>query len=291
MSSIAESLIIYFLVLIAIIVFYLGVIKAVKILLNYLKKYRHNKLFNSYEYLPEEEIHTLRQVFYLIVITMSFTIIIYTLISLSLHRFSNYFVFVDIFISIIACLIIKKDTRLEKMVFLSLIPFASTIFATIDYMRLSFELNSIADPLYSITFFFIVLHLIGFAYLMKVYISKFNNYTESNGLGISILLLFAIVFFSFLITPLTENVELLDALVMVSNAFTSNGYAVLGSTTLGKLNSVFLVWGGYILSGVGTATLATALTSRHFNKKFEKMNEKFDQMQESIDSLKEEKKN
>ena len=84
--------------------------------------------------------------------------------------------------------------------------------------------------------------------------------------------------------------DLLDALVMVSNAFTSNGYAVLGTTTIGKLNSLFLVWGGYILSGVGTATLATALVSRHFNKKFEKMEEKFDQMQKSIDSLKDERK-
>ena len=60
---------------------------------------------------------------------------------------------------------------------------------------------------------------------------------------------------------------------MVSNAFTSNGYAVLGDSPIGKLNSLFLVWGGYILSGVGTATLATALVSRHFNKKFKELEE------------------
>ena len=60
---------------------------------------------------------------------------------------------------------------------------------------------------------------------------------------------------------------------MVSNAFTSNGYAVLGDSPLGKLNSIFLVWGGYILSGVGTATLTTALVSRHFNKRFEELEE------------------
>ena len=60
---------------------------------------------------------------------------------------------------------------------------------------------------------------------------------------------------------------------MVSNAFTSNGYAVLGDSPIGKLNSLFLVWGGYILSGVGTATLTTALLSRHFNKRFEELEE------------------
>ena len=60
---------------------------------------------------------------------------------------------------------------------------------------------------------------------------------------------------------------------MVSNAFTSNGYAVLGDTPIGKLNSLFLVWGGYILSGVGTATLTAALLSRHFNKRFEELEE------------------
>ena len=63
---------------------------------------------------------------------------------------------------------------------------------------------------------------------------------------------------------------------MVSNAFTSNGYAVLGDNPIGKLNSLFLVWGGYILSGVGTATLTTALLSRHFNKRFEELEELID---------------
>ena len=286
-----ENLIIYFLRILIIIAFYLGVIKALKILINYAKRYRENKLFNSSEYLPTEEIQTLKQVFFLIVITMSFTIIIYTLISLSAHLFSNYFVFVDIIISIIACLIIKKDTYFEKMIFLCLVPFASTTFALLDDFMLMPGGGTLVDPMmYPITMVLILFHLIGFAYIMKVYIGKFNHYTESNGLGISILLLFGIIFISFLITPITESVDLLDALVMVSNAFTSNGYAVLGTTTIGKLNSLFLVWGGYILSGVGTATLATALISRHFNKKFEKMEEKFDQMQKSIDSLKDERK-
>ena len=229
---------------------------------------------------------TLRQVFFLIVIGMSFTIIIYTLIALSIHSFSNYFVFIDILLSLFVCLIIKKETVFEKIVFLSLIPYASTLFSYLDVLMIDPTTKVLINPImYYITMIFIVFHLIGFLYVIKTYISKFNQYTESNGLGISILLLIGIVFFSFIFTPLTEGVDLLDALVMVSNAFTSNGYAVLGTTTLGKINSVILVWGGYILSGVGTATLATALISKHFHRKFEDMNEKMDQLQKSIDAL------
>ena len=285
-----ELLIVYLIYLVLILLIYLGILKAVSIIYDKLKKHGKNRLFNPIEYLPEEEIHTLRQVFFLIVIGMSFTIIIYTLIALSIHSFSNYFVFIDILLSLFVCLIIKKETAFEKIVFLSLIPYASTLFSYLDVLMIDPTTKVLINPImYYITMIFIVFHLIGFLYVIKAYISKFNQYTESNGLGISILLLIGIVFFSFILTPLTEGVDLLDALVMVSNAFTSNGYAVLGNTTLGKINSVILVWGGYILSGVGTATLATALISKHFHRKFEDMNEKFDQLQKSIDALNDEK--
>jgi len=69
---------------------------------------------------------------------------------------------------------------------------------------------------------------------------------------------------------------------MVSNAFTSNGYAILGTTIAGKINGLFLVWAGYVLSGVGTATLTLALITRYYNKKF-------DELKEMIEELKEEK--
>jgi hypothetical protein len=58
---------------------------------------------------------------------------------------------------------------------------------------------------------------------------------------------------------------------MVSNAFTSNGYAILGKSIVGRMNAIFLVWSGYLLSGVGTATLTAALLMKHYDKKFEKM--------------------
>ena len=127
-----ESLILYLFVLVLIVLIYLGVIKAANIIYSYLRKHRENRLFNPSEYLPEEEIHTLRQVFFLIVIAMSFTIIIYTLIALSIRSFSNYFVFIDILLSLFVCMIIKKETAFEKFVFLSLIPYASTVFSLLD---------------------------------------------------------------------------------------------------------------------------------------------------------------
>lgn len=58
---------------------------------------------------------------------------------------------------------------------------------------------------------------------------------------------------------------------MVSNAFTSNRYTVLGNSIGGKINSIILVWGGYLLSSVGTATLTAAILTKHFNKKFDKI--------------------
>jgi hypothetical protein len=69
---------------------------------------------------------------------------------------------------------------------------------------------------------------------------------------------------------------------MVSNAFTSNGYAILGSTGIGKLNAIALVWGGYILSGVGTATLTAAILSKHNQKHNEELNKRLDELESLI---------
>ena len=217
--------------------FFFGLYLVSSYIIKYLKKNRHNRLLNATEYLPKEETQTLKQVFYLIIITLCFVDILY-----------------------IACLAIKKDTTTEKIIMLFLIPLSSLLHSTLD------------DPAI-LLLILLAVHFIGLAYVIKVYYSKFIHFTESNGLGISILLLFGLVFVSFIFTSFAEGKNLLDSLVMVSNAFTSNGYAVLGDTPIGKLNSLFLVWGGYILSGVGTATLTTALLSRHFNKRFEELEE------------------
>ena len=192
--------------------------------------------------------------------TICFVDIIYSVIFWPSDDFHIHFIFYDVIVSLIASLAMKRETPMEKIIMICLIPISS------------FAHTSFNEPLI-VLLMLLVIHFIGLIYVINVYYGKFIHYTESNGLGISILLLFGIVFVSFIFTSITEGKDLLDSLVMVSNAFTSNGYAVLGSTPIGKLNSIFLVWGGYILSGVGTATLSAALVSRHFNKKFEELEE------------------
>ena len=242
------------------IAFFFGLYLVSSYIIKYLKRNRHKRLLNSTEYLPKEETQTLKQVFYLIIITLCFVDILYSLVFWSSDDFYRHFIFYDLLVSLIACLAIKKDTLTEKIIMIFLIPLSSLLHSTLD------------DPAILLVILLAV-HFIGLAYVIKVYYGKFIHFTESNGLGISILLLFGLVFVSFIFTSFAEGKNLLDSLVMVSNAFTSNGYAVLGDTPIGKLNSLFLVWGGYILSGVGTATLTTALLSRHFNKRFEELEE------------------
>ena len=72
---------------------------------------------------------------------------------------------------------------------------------------------------------------------------------------------------------------------MVSNAFTSNGYAILGSSIIGKINAIFLVWSGYLLSGVGTATLTAAILKKHFDNKNKELNDKIDKLDKKIEKL------
>ena len=242
------------------IAFFFGLYFVSSYILKYLKRNRHNRLLNSTEYLPKEETQTLKQVFYLIIITLCFVDILYSLVFWASDDFYRHFIFYDTLVSLIACLAIKKETLTEKIIIICLIPLSSL-------------LHSILDEPAILLMILLAIHFIGLAYVIKVYYGKFIHYTESNGLGISILLLFGLVFVSFIFTSFAEGKNLLDSLVMVSNAFTSNGYAVLGDSPIGKLNSLFLVWGGYILSGVGTATLTTALLSRHFNKRFEELEE------------------
>jgi hypothetical protein len=242
------------------IAFFFGLYLISSYIIKYLKRNRHNRLLNATEYLPKEETQTLKQVFYLIIITLCFVDILYSIVFWASDDFYRHFIFYDTIVSLIACLAIKKDTTTEKIIMVFLIPLSSLLHSTLD------------DPAI-LLLILLAVHFIGLAYVIKVYYGKFIHYTESNGLGISILLLFGLVFVSFIFTSFAEGKNLLDSLVMVSNAFTSNGYAVLGDSPIGKLNSLFLVWGGYILSGVGTATLATALVSRHFNKKFEELEE------------------
>ena len=212
------------------------------------------KFLRPTEYLPEEEIHSIRQVYYLIMMALCFIIVLYALVFYTGDL--SYFVVFDIILSLYIAITITKDTIWHKLLILLLIPYGALTFLMFD-----FTLTSLLD----------LIHIPVFLYLIKYYYDQFRKYTESNRLGITIVLLFAIVFISFFVTTLVESVNPLDAIVMVSNAFTSNGYAVLGSSIPGKINSLFLVWGGYLISGVGTATLTVAILSRYYNKRFDEL--------------------
>ena len=225
------------------------------------------RIFNPKEYFPQEEIHSLRQIFYLMMMGLIFADIMYTV--LFLENDLVHFALLDIIISLYLAINMEKSSLKDRILLVLLIPYGSLTFVIFGK-----SLVGILD----------IIHIPVLAYFIKVYYSRFREYTDSNGLGITILLLFVIIFISFLLTQVTEQKSPLDALVMVSNAFTSNGYAVLGSSMAGKLNSIVLVWSGYLLSGVGTATLTAGILINYFKGKIEDMEksttERLDKMEE-----------
>lgn len=217
-------------------------------------KNNHSRILNPAEYFPEEELHSLRQIFYLIMMGFFFVIILYTLVFVNGDLYT--FTIIDLIISLYLAVNLDKSSLKNKLLFILIIPYGS-----LTFLLFGDTLIGILD----------LIHIPVYIYFIKLYYDKFKEYTESHSLGITIILLFTIIFISFFITQFTEGVNPLDSLVMVSNAFTSNGYAILGNSTVGKINSIILVWGGYLLSGVGTATLASAILIRHFNSRFEKL--------------------
>lgn len=239
--------------LIAIIIVFF-ILYFIGVLINKKVVHGEKKLFDPKQYLPVEEIHSLRQVGFLVLMASCFICALYILI----FPYTDvlYITFFDILLSLYVAVTFKKESIWKKILLLLLIPYGS-----LSYVLFGFTLVSILD----------LVHVPVLVYFMKYYYDQFKEYTEANGLGITILLLFAIVFISFLLTVIFENHNPLNAIVMVSNAFTSNGYSVLGTTVTGKLNSILLVWSGFILSSVGTATLTAAILTKHFNKKFDKL--------------------
>ncbi len=252
-------------VLEAIVQFFFSVV--VFVVLGYVGKFLLNKirtsprlnesnLLNLDEYLPEEEFTTIKQVFYLIIIGIFIINILHIILDLHAYTFNR--LLLDIIVSLYV--VINEDIKFSehKLLFILLIPIGS-----LSCMFFSNNYISFLD----------YVHIFAFPYLIRLYYRKFIEYTETNSLGITILLLFSIVFVSFFITMFVENQPPLEALVMVSNAFTSNGYSVLGASTYGKINALVLVWSGFILSGVGTATLAVAIIMRYADEKFDHLEE------------------
>ena len=215
-----------------------------------------NQFLNPLEYFPQEELHSLKQVFILIIMALCFINVLYSMVFYDGDLI--YFAIFDIILSVFIASTIKRESNWDKLLVVLLVPYGS-----LCYVFFRFQPIALLD----------FIHIPVFLYMVKYYYDKFREYTQTNSLGVTIVLLFAIVFISFLVTVTVECGNPLDSLVMVSNAFTSNGYAVLGSTIPGKINSIFLVWSGYIISGVGTATLTVAILTKYFNKRLDELEE------------------
>ena len=215
-----------------------------------------NQFLNPLEYFPQEELHSLKQVFILIIMALCFINVLYSMVFYDGDLI--YFAIFDIILSVFIASTIKRESNWDKLLVVLLVPYGS-----LCYVFFRFQ------PIALLEF----IHIPVFLYMVKYYYDKFREYTQTNSLGVTIVLLFAIIFISFLVTVTLERGNPLDSLVMVSNAFTSNGYAVLGSTIPGKINSIFLVWSGYIISGVGTATLTVAILTKYFNKRLDELEE------------------
>ena len=217
--------------------------------------YNTSRLANPREYFPEEELSTIKQVCYLVIIVLIVVDILYSVVGWNenLVIFSIF----DIVLSVHFAVHARKDSFIKKLILFGLVPLGSMgVFYSGSYLV---GLDSI--------------HLITLAYYIKVYYDKFVEYTETNSVGITIMLLFLIVFVSFFVTIVVEDVSPLDSLNMVSNAFTSNGYTVLGQSGVGKANAILLVWSGFLLSCVGTATLSVSIIVKHMDRKFDALDE------------------
>jgi len=225
-----------------------------------------SRVLNPLEYFPEEEVQTLRQVFYLVMMLIFFVFILYIIVVPG-NDFMGVAV-VQLLVSLYIAFTLDYSSWKNRILFFLIIPYeAIALFV--------FNESIILLPLSAI-------HVLVYAYFIKVYFDKFRQYTETNSLGITIILLFSIIFVSFIVTCFAENVDPLSSLVMVSNAFTSNGYAILGNTGVGKLTAIVLVWGGYTISGVGTATLTVAILSKHYKKRENELNKRLDELESLI---------
>ncbi len=230
-----------------------------------------NRVLDPLEYFPEEELQTLKQVFYLIMMLIFFVFIVYIII---VH--GNDFIgvaVVQLIVSLYIALTLDYRSWENRILFFLLIPYETIALIV-------FNGSVLIWPIYA-------MHILVYTYLIKVYYDKFRQYTETNSLGITIVLLFSVIFVSFIVTSIVEGVDPLSALVMVSNAFTSNGYAILGKSGIGKLTALVLVWGGYTISGVGTATLTAAILLRHHHKREKELNERLDELESLIKNNKE----
>ena len=235
-----------------------------KIFLNHSRK-----MMDPHEYFPKEELLSLKQVYYLILILFIYLCIINFFIDRRLIDTELFLInsLIDIIISLYIIIVYYDGSTRSRIISIFLIPLAS--------------ISSIVfGP--SLLGYWDLIRIPALLYLAVHFYHKFLEFTEENRLGKLILILVSIIFTCLVLTIFLEDQNPINSLAMVSNAFTSNGYAVLGDSTGGVLTSTFLVWSGYVISGVATATLAAEIVHRNSKKKFEKLEEKIDNLEKII---------
>lgn len=259
------------------IIIFLGIIVGVNLVKHKILSYTTVQ-YNPDRIIPVEELRTLKQLSYLIFST----ILLMDVISLLYFSIGDIveLIYIDTFISLIVCTVLY-DEDISKLLFAGLMPLG-TIIATIF---LFFNNDFTISLVYPLIIVLEVIHIIVDIYFSWYFYEKFNKYTRDKRLGYTVVVLFIIILVSFIITLIFEKGGVLDALVMVSNAFTSNGYSVLGTSLIGKLTSLILVWGGYFLSGVGTATLTYALLRKRLDKRINLLEEKISKQDETNKKL------
>lgn len=244
------------------ILFQFAVVIIIFLVLTLLGEFLYKIIKNNYlnsidmnDYLPEDEIHSLKQIFYLILMALCIVNVFYSLVGDGMEFLYSFIIF-DIALSLYFAITLDKSSIKNKIIWLLLVPYGALSLLLFDT---------------HLVIYMDIIHVLVFLYFAKLSFDKFMEYTHSNGLGVTIILLFVIIFASFFITQYSEEVNALDSLIMISNQFTGNGYGIFGTSIPGKLNSLLLVWGGYVLSGVSAATLTAAILTNHFRKRFKEL--------------------
>ncbi|MDO5849872.1 MAG: hypothetical protein Q4P14_01530 [Methanobacteriaceae archaeon] len=223
---------------------------------------------NPERFLPLDERYYLDQIF---LIFCAIFCIIGGILSFYLVGSTNFIevCFFNIVTVTIFILYLAEKSILKFILCLLLVPAASLI-----YVIYSKDVSLLLIPNY-----------IGILIAGCYFVYKFIKFTRMNNLELTVLIFAFIITISMIVTTLGEKASLVDSMVMVSNAFTSNGYTVLGDTYWGKIDSILLVWGGYLLSGVGTATLAAGIISHRFNKQINSKENELSELKEEVNGL------
>lgn len=222
-------------------------------------------------FLPRDELVYLKQIFYLVMGSFS----LLSLITLYLGVEYNYvdICYLDIILSFISIIYIADKRKFNFILAILMIPTRSVI-----WLLGIHDMNVIA------IFAFLLIHIVAMILAAIFFFKRFLKYTKSNNLGYTVLIFIGILSIGLLVTAFFEDTTLLDSVVMISNAFTSNGYTVLGKSFGGKVVSILLVWGGYLLSGVGTATLAAAIITTYLRGKITDQEHKINELSDELKS-------